>query len=54
MAESVHGFRSSFRDWAGEKPISLARLPKRLSHMWSVTPPSGPIGARMRSNVAAG
>ena len=45
---TAHGFRSSFRDWAGNESHFPRELASRHSAMRSATRPSGPTGDRTR------
>ena len=49
---TVHGFRSAFRDWAGDCTSFRARLRRQRSRIASATRWKGPIAARMRSSAA--
>ena len=51
---TIHGFRSSFRDWAGDELTMLARLPKWRSATRSAAPWNWPTGAGLHSKNAAG
>jgi integrase len=51
---TVHGFRSSFRDWCGDRTAILATWSSSRSRMSSRTKPRPPIAARTRSTSAAG
>jgi integrase len=50
---TVHGFRSSFRDWAAMKRHLRASLPRQHWHTSSATTPSRPTAAATRWKSAA-
>ena len=50
---TVHGFRSTFRDWAAERQISPEKSLKRHLHMLSATRSKQPIAAATYSEATA-
>lgn len=50
---TVHGFRSAFRDWAGERTNFAREMPRQRSRMSWATQQSGRTGAATRSKSGA-